>query len=119
MSIFDSIAKVAVNTTDALFAYTAVWNGFTAKVKYRELEGDANLGDVKFNLDKWQIEFKDVDFPGLKAAINRNKKEPITVTVRGTAIEYLGVTANAVSDGMLTQVKMRIKSSSNNGYSSD
>ena len=119
MSIFDSIAKVAVNTTDAVFAYTAEWNGLTAKVKYRELEGDAKLGDVKFNQDKHQIEFKDVDFPGLKASINRNKKEPITVTVRGNVMEFVGVTANSTSDGMLTQVKMRIKASNTNTYSPD
>jgi len=119
MSIFDSMAHVAVNITNDAFGFSATWGEYTAAVKYKDLEGAETVGDKKIGLEKWLIEIKDSDFPGLKTAINQNKKEPISVTVRGDVIEFVGVTAVAISDGMCTEIRLKKKGVINTAYSPD
>ncbi len=119
MGFFDAIANVLVESTNTVYGYTATWGEYTAEVKYKDLEGEAKLGDVKYGLDKWLIEYRDTDFPGLKTAINKHKKEPITVTVRGVELEFFGVVATALSDGLCVEVKMRLKAPVVNGNSLD
>jgi|GEM_PF-2889971 len=114
MALFDAIVSAAVKATDTVFAYTATWtppagDAITALVKYKDMSGEAKLGDNKYNLDKWTIEYTDSDFPGMKDLINANGKPLITVNVRGTNIDYIGIIANALSDGFCTEVRMRLK----------
>jgi hypothetical protein len=116
MAFFDQVAKVAVGITDNVFAYSATWtpanaDPITAQVKYKDMSGEAKLADNKYGVDKWTIEYTDSDFPGLKDFINANGKANITVNVRGTNIAYVGIIANALSDGMCTEVRMRLKPS--------
>ena len=113
------MARLAVNATSNVFGYTATWGEYSATVKYKDLEGDETVGDKKIGQEKWLIEIYDSDFPGLKAAINQNKKEPITVTVRGEDLEFVGVTAVGLSDGMCTQIRLKKKGVINTGYSPD
>lgn len=114
MSLFDTIAAIVVRTTDAVFGYSTTWtpaNGapITAIAKYKDMPGNAKLGEQKYGVDKWTIRITDSDFPGLKTLINANGKAAITVNVRGTDMAFIGITANALSDGLCTEITVRLK----------
>lgn len=109
MGIFDRCAVAAVKATDVVMGYTATWGVYTATVKYKDMAGEQKLGDVKYGIDHWEIEFTDSDFPGLKTSINNQVKELITVNVRGVNMQFFGTTANAKSDGLCTVVRMKQK----------
>ena len=109
MNFFDNCADAVVNVTSAVFGYTATWGSYTAQVKYKDMAGVAGLGDQKYALDKWTIEIRNSDFPGLRDSINRQNKELITVNVRGMDMYFYGTVANAISDGMCTEIRMRMK----------
>jgi hypothetical protein len=113
MAVFDTYAKRAVGVTDAIMGCQVSWvkDGvtYTGTGKYKDETGSAKLGDVKYGVDNWHIEITDSDFPGLKNMINKNGKPDITVRVRGIDTVFSGITADAVSDGLLTKIKLRVK----------
>ena len=108
MSPFDVLSNNVVNATNSLMGTKAVWNGFTAQVQYHDAAGEDKLMDKRLLVDNWKIVFRDSDFPGLKAAIQQNNKPTIVVTVRGTDTTFVGTVANALSDGLCTEVRMRL-----------
>jgi len=118
MSFFDVFAKAAVAITDTVYSDVVSWvNGettYTAAAKFKdtwiqEKKGDGKLGDVKYGVDNWSIEFLDSSLPGLKALIQGGNKPTLTVSVRGTPTQYAGIVANALSDGLCTEVRLRLK----------
>src|SRR4051812_13281563 len=114
MSAFDGIANMTVNVTSNVFGDLATWvkdgsHTYSALVKYKDELGDAKMGDVKYGLNNWSIEIKDSDFPGLKDLVNKLKKVPITVNVRGVDTEFTCLEAHSLSDGFCTKIKMQLK----------
>src|ERR1700743_111316 len=98
MNLFDAVAAAIVRTTDTVFGYDATWTPISGapingRVKYKDMTGEAKLGEHKYGVDNWKIEFTDSDFPGLKDFISSNGKAAITVNVRGTNIAFIGITA--------------------------
>jgi len=108
MGFFDTYVAGCVAATETVFGNSATWGEYTANVYYRDMRGEAKLGDNKYALDHILIQFVDTDFPGLRALVQANKKPLIAVTVRGTPVNYYGVVANGVSDGYLTEVRLRM-----------
>jgi hypothetical protein len=115
MSAFDDMAVMVVDTTSDVFGDLATWvkdgsHTYTALVKFKDMPGQAEIGEShRYGLDKWSIEIKDKDFPGLKDLIDQNNKVLLTVTVRGTATQYYGVSADPLSDGLCTLIRLRLK----------
>ena len=112
-NIFDNIALLAANATLNVFGYDAVWTPVagtgpvSGRVFYNDRKGSAKLGEVKYGVDEWRVEFKDSDFPGLKNSVNKNVKEPISVTVRGVVLNFRGTIANSLTDGMMSEVILK------------
>lgn len=114
MSVFDGLAKVAVGVTSSLFGDTVTWvkdgsNTYTALGKYKDEKGDATMGDVKYNLNRWSIEVVDSDFPGLKGLVDQLKKPVVSVTVRGVVTEFICMEVYPLSDGRCVKIKMQLK----------
>jgi len=114
MSVFDSLAKVAVGVTSSLFGDVCTWvkdgsNTYTAKVKYKDEKGDAKMGDVKYNLNHWSIVIVDSDFPGLKGLVDQLKKPMVTVNVRGVNTDFICMEVYPLSDGRCVKIKMQLK----------
>ena len=109
MGIFDNAIAAVAKTTGKLFGYPATWGEYSATVFYKDMPGQQKLGDIKFGVDKWLMEYVDTDFPGLKDLINKNNKPIVSITVRGVATQFYCKTADALSDGLYTQVKMQLK----------
>lgn len=113
-NLFDTIANIAVRTTDTVFGYSITWTPATGSPitgvgKYHDMPGQAKLGEQKTGMDNWKIEVTDSDFPGLKTFINGNGKANITVCVRGQVMAFTGIEARPLSDGMCTEITLRLK----------
>lgn len=114
MSVFDGIAKVAVDVTSKLFGDRITWvkdssNTYSALGKYKDEPGDAKMGDTKYPLNNWSIEVKDSDFPGLRDMVKRMQKITVTVNVRGVDIDFTCLEASGLSDGFCTRIKLQKK----------
>ena len=100
--------------------YDAVWlrgedDTVAARVFYRDEKGETKLGEVKFGVDHWFVEYLDSDLPGLKTVVNRNGKPQVNVTVRGAVLCFNAITADALSDGAMVRLALRSRVSDNGG----
>lgn len=114
MNVFDSLIPAMLGTMDGTMRYDAAWQRgeddvVTARVFYRDEKGQAKLGDTKYGVDNWTVDYTDTDWPGLKSLVNRQTKQPISVTVRGVVLNFFAITADSVSDGAMVRLTLRMK----------
>jgi hypothetical protein len=113
-SIFDIGVKALLGTLDGVLCYDAEWQRgaddvLPARVFYRDETGTQRLEDLKFNTDLWKAEYRNTDFPGLKAIVNRNGKPVIRIRVADDWLTFNAIKADAVTDGTLVRLTLRLQ----------
>lgn len=111
MSIFDSIAAAAFDTTTSIMGYTAEWHQkdgpvLTAKVHFKDPSSMVKLGGKEYDPQDGVIEYKRGDFPGLRELANKNEPERIKITMHGSVHTFETVKDKKLFDGQTIQVKL-------------
>lgn len=88
MSLFDDIQETAFDLVTETFGYDATWTPSaggdeqTAKVLYKDATEKHDLSNVDYQVERYVMEYKEGDFVGLKAAVDRGDNESVSIIVK-------------------------------------
>src|SRR5690606_33897964 len=85
-NIFDKMRDNVFDTTTKVMGYDAMWNGYSARVHFREIiEKDLieGLGEYSQSPISHYMEYRKEDFPGLETSVRSSINKP-KVTVEST-----------------------------------
>ena len=94
MNIFDNMQDTAFDIVATTMGYPASWQPAiggplqNATVLYNENTEKYELSNMAFEPTKWHIEYRNPFFVGLKASVDKNVKEIVSVTVRGVTDRF-------------------------------
>lgn len=93
MSFFDQIQISAFNLVTDTFGDMATWVPYaggdmmTGKVLYKDAFAKEGVSNVDYSLERYQMEYKQGDFPGLKDSVDNSIVEQITInTISGPVL---------------------------------
>lgn len=95
-NIFDRLKISVFDTIANTMGYAASWRTHTARVLFKDLSEHEKLGGAEYEPNRYRIEYKQGDFPGLKEAVDGgSNREPFTIKGR----EFIVRSVIAIIDG--------------------
>lgn len=88
MNFFEDFQVTAFDIVNHTFGYTATWTPSeggdeqTAIVLYSDATDKHGFSNVDYNIERYVMEYKDGDLPGLKDAVTRGFDESVQIHVK-------------------------------------
>jgi hypothetical protein len=97
MSLFDSLQNTVFDLTATTFGYPATWKPsdseeiLNAIVLYKDATEKHGLSDQDYNIERYQMEYKNGDFEGLKEKIAAGDLENVKIELKPGVIGTFAV----------------------------
>lgn len=116
MSLFDSLRDSASAVVKSSFGDSAVWRPTgggpeqSAIVLYKGPTEKEKLANVDYETDHLTMEYDHNEFTGLYDSVKGGKREPITITLMGSDVEFIALTGRKLgTDGKTVEMRLKLK----------
>jgi hypothetical protein len=105
MAFFDGIQDLAFDIVTSSFGDSASWipstggAEYTALVLYKDPTEKHPMSDVDFNIERYIMEYKRGDFPGLKDSVDAGGIETVRIIKRDVTLQFIVRRMSSKYDG--------------------